>query len=269
MSTTKWSGLGNKGYFEKLSALLTKINLDHSGTLLDTDGSDFEKVLKQAMTTSKSIRIDPALGDKVAALFNEFPIDMSFLGYCDHLIFIDGNWVLKSLLSEAIPRLVVGSHVGFEVTGNVLVIGSSAVSSAIAYGMAQLGFQSIDVASVNASQSKNLVEQLGKHCFNVAFSTVDKDMIRDLPPKYTAVVNSDVFSAELDCLREAAYFNFTLPNSIIIDLSPDGAENNFLSEAQRSKFNCFSRSHIFALCNQIWLEQAFNKHEDIKNLITM
>ncbi len=256
----KWGVIGqgiNQERYQKLKTLVEAKGVANEITFIESVPEKFVQDLKALTRQVTCLRIERPFYNNALSLTVEYPVEISYLHYADAMFRKSNHWWMRSLLSEAIRRLVVKSGVDYEPTGKVLVVGSGGAARACVYGLAALGFLAIHVVDRDVAASGDLVKSFSQSLFKVELKALAADEISCIPPQYTLVLNTTPETPENLLIKEIAFFNFLLEGAMLIDLNPEATSKTFLGESKTLNVHRFGGEIVGKYCDLVWTEQAF------------
>lgn len=265
----KWGVIGNGidvERFNKLKTIATNHGIANEVSFVESTPEKLVSDLKTVMAQTSCLRIERPFYNNVVALSFEYPVETSLLNYADSMFRKGEHWWMRSLLSEAVRRLVLNSKVAYEATGKVLIVGSGGAARACVYGLAALGFLAIHVVDRDIKFAKELIKSFEHNLFKVELQALDPSEITSIPPRYTVVLNTTPEVPENSLIKDIAFFNFILDNAILIDLRPEQSSKTFLGESKSLNVHRFGGEIIGKYCDLIWAEQAFGLTLNLSDL---
>lgn len=256
----KWGVIGqglNVERYQKIKNLMAAKGKPNDVVIVESTPDGFVSDLKSLCTQVDCLRIERPFYNNVLALRVEYPVEISFLNFADSMFKKGQHWWMRSLLSEALRRLIIKSAVGYEPTGKVLVVGSGGAARACVYGLAALGFLSIHVIDRDIGASRELIKSFEHNLFKVELVAVPPEGIGSIPPQYTLVVNTTPETPENLLIKEIAFFNFILDGAILVDLSPIESSKSFIGGSSALSVHRFGGESVGTYCDLVWCEQAF------------
>ncbi len=264
----KWSVLGSpiaKAHYEKLSVFLSeKLSLPNEPQFLESSEEKFAEDLAAQLKTMQSVRFDFPYPRLVFKTFEEFPADLMFLRAADCAVNQDGRWWLRSLLTEAIRRLIVFSKINFDLSGKAVVVGTGAGARASIMALVKLGLRHLNVVSIDKPAFEVLEKDFKRFCFNVEINYIAAENIKLLGREHTILINSTPIGAENTLLEDLTFFNYLKEKAFVIDLNLDSADSTLVNEALSLGKYVYTGLDLMVHKDIYWIEIALGRKVDLQ-----
>lgn len=263
-----WSVMGNplrKEHYEKLSHFISdKLSIPNELQLLEIGEENFAEELNSQLSSKKSIRFDFPFPRLVFKSFEQFPADLMFLRAADCALKQNKNWWLRSLLTEAIHRLIIQSQVNIDHSGKAVVVGTGAGARASIMALVKFGMSHLNVVSIDKPAFDILAEDFRRFCFNVDLNFIPPENIKILGREHNVLINSTPLGPENTLLEDLAFFNYLTEKAIIIDLNFGIQESPLVIEATSLGHYVFTGLEIMLHRDLYWLEVALEQRVNFK-----
>lgn len=264
----KWSALGNplrKAHYEKLSRFVSEnLKISNVVQLLEPQEETFASELEIQLKTMQSVRFDFPFPRIVFKSFEKFPADLMFLRSADCAIRENSEWWLRSLLTESVRRLIIHSHLNFDLSGKAVVVGTGAGARASVMALVKIGLEHINVVGIDKMAFDVLLQDFKRFCFNVDLKYIPAENIKLLGREHTILINTTPLGPENSLLEDLTFFNYLTEGAFIIDLNLDSGDNPLVKEAQSLGKPVFNGFDVMLLKDLYWLEVAFGQKVDFE-----
>jgi len=196
--------------------------------------------------------------------FEEFPADLMFLRAADCAVNQKGRWWLRSLLTEAIRRLIVHSQINYDPSGKAVVVGTGAGARASIMALVKLGIGHLNVVSIDKPAFDILDKDFKRFCFNVDLNYIPPENIKLLGREHSILINSTPIGPENSLLEDLTFFNYLTEKAFVIDLNFDSADSTLVKEALGLGKYVFTGLDLLLHKDLYWLEVALAQNVELK-----
>lgn len=222
-------------------------------TSLETLASDFQEVLRGDYDIC---RVSDSLSVEILKHLPQTTAETNHVGACGFLLKEKQMWWPRPLLAEAFTRCLSQDIHKLDLSSSALVAGASGSGKMIISSLVKQGFMKINLADRIETTGREMIAEMKKKYFQVAFEYIPFETITTLPGVHSLIVNTTPLVLENELLDELYFFNFLKTGGIVVDLTLLPPETPLLSEAKQWGARHLSGDYVVAHRDILMMESA-------------
>ncbi len=270
MKGLKWAELSGPGCsetkrYESFQEFLIHQEVDSQLEFVEAGPSEALEKLKELMAVKDYICIGSPLNVDLLSQISDLTIECRTSSWIDGFLRYQNRWWPRSFLPGVFQREVTPymNHLLLEST--VLILGSEPIVVPIVSGLTKIGFTRIGIVDEDIESARKLIERLQLTFYSIEFFVVPVEEVVSLPGLTAILVNSLSGSDSDEVLKYFYYFNFLVPNGLLIDLDYMRVDSDLRENARLFGAKILEGHQIIASVDLQWLREITGLHFDSKS----
>jgi shikimate 5-dehydrogenase len=255
MKCLEIGGSSQRLRFDFLASYLKGLGHSVEFDYIETTQDAFPEKIEQAMLQYQHIRVSSPFGEKVHEFVNAVPMDTMTQRSSDCLIFDQGEWWARSMLSEGLVR-ELASMKKLDISETAMIVGAGASCRAVIAALLKVGFKKFNITEKFEERGRLLMKDLKETYFGVDFRFTPQSSITQLPGVHSVVINTTPFTPNNDLLHELYYCNFLKPEGIVIDLTMIPFETPLIKAALQVGARVVHGCEVSTLVDAYWVKSS-------------
>lgn len=255
MKCVEIGGSAQRLRFDFLASYLSGLGHTVKFDYIESSQDEFPRKIEQAMREYQHIRVSSPFGEKVHEFVNAVPMDTMTQKSSDCLIFDQGKWWARSMLSEGLVR-ELASMKRLDISETAMIVGAGASCRAVIAALLKVGFKKFNITEKFEERGRLLIKDLKDAYFGVDFRFTPQVSITQLPGVHSVVVNTTPFTPNNDLLNELYYCNFLKPDGIVIDLTMIPYETPLIKAALQVGAGVVHGCEVSTLVDAYWIKSS-------------
>lgn len=218
---------------------------------------NFPAEIQRLMKDYQHIRIATPFGEKVHEYVSAVPMATLTQKSSDSLIFDQGQWWARSMLSEGLVREIVLMK-NLDISESALIVGAGASCRAVVSAMLKIGFKKFNITEKFEERGRLLIKDLRQTYFGVDFRFTPQTSITQLPGIHSVLVNTTPLVPANDLLNELYYCNFLKSDGVVIDLTLVPFETPLVKAAVQVGARVIHGCQVAALVDAYWIKSSMH-----------
>lgn len=245
-------------------------DLDSIKTYLQSVGVPFESAvfdtlpnLKKANLENSFIRCDLKFGAEHVTQLSMAPENVRFSGTFDALSFENGSWLPRLKYFDILRRRIVAHFGNLEIKESAAILCDSSVCEGLVSVLVSLGYRTILLFSPDDAEDRAFA--LSRYFIGINFKTIPYSILTQNQNTTSMIVNAVDLEGNSGLMSDLAYFNFMVPEGIVVDLFSKTPVHPLLFEAEKAGLRTMKRRDITAFYDYESLRSIYIQAESTKD----